>query len=50
MAFPRALALAEATWSPQASRAYRDFVARLTGNAAHLDALGVNYARHFLPR
>jgi hexosaminidase len=50
MAFPRALALAETTWSPQASRSYRDFLARLTGNATHLDALGVNYARHFLPR
>jgi hexosaminidase len=47
MAFPRALALAEAVWSPQASRTYPDFLARLTGNAKHLDALGVNYAHYF---
>ena len=47
MAFPRELALAEAVWTPQASREYRDFLARLTGNATHLDALGVNYARYF---
>jgi hexosaminidase len=45
MAFPRALALSEAVWSPQAARSYRDFLARFTGNASHLDALGVNY-RH----
>jgi hexosaminidase len=50
MAFPRALALAEATWSPEGARSYRDFLARLSGNAPHLDALGVNYARHFLAR
>jgi len=47
MVFPRMLALSEALWSPQAARSYRDFVARLSGNAKHLDALGVNYARHF---
>jgi hexosaminidase len=47
MAFPRALALAEAVWSPAAARSYPDFLARLTGNAPHLDALGVNYARQF---
>jgi hexosaminidase len=46
MAFPRELALSEAVWSPEAARNYRDFLARLTGNATHLDALGVNY-RHF---
>jgi hexosaminidase len=46
MAFPRALALSEVVWTPQAARNYPDFLARLTGNAVHLDALGVNY-RHF---
>jgi hexosaminidase len=50
LAFPRALALAEAVWSPQASRDYRDFLARLTGNAKHLDALGVQYAHYFEQR
>ena len=50
LAFPRALALAEAVWSPQASRDYRDFLARLTGNAKHLDALGVHYAHYFEQR
>jgi hexosaminidase len=49
MAFPRALALSEVVWSPPAARSYPDFLARLTGNAAHLDALGVNY-RHFQAR
>jgi len=47
MVFPRLLALSEALWSPRASRSYLDFLARLTGNAKHLDALGVNYAHHF---
>jgi hexosaminidase len=49
MAYPRALALSEAVWSPQASRSYPDFLARLTGNAAHLDALGVHYRHLEMP-
>jgi hexosaminidase len=47
MVFPRMLALSEAVWSPQAARSYPDFLARLTGNAKHLDALSVNYAHQF---
>jgi hypothetical protein len=41
------LALSEVVWSPQTARSYPDFVARLTGNAKHLDALGVSYGRQF---
>jgi len=47
MVYPRLLALAEVLWSPPASRSYPDFLARLSANARHLDALGVKYAHHF---
>jgi hexosaminidase len=50
MAFPRALALSEAVWTQKAARSYPDFLSRLTGNATHLDALGVNYSRRFEAR
>ncbi|HSE28445.1 MAG TPA: family 20 glycosylhydrolase [Gemmatimonadales bacterium] len=43
MAWPRALALAEVTWSPNHRRDWRDFVARLPASLAWLDAWGVNY-------
>jgi hexosaminidase len=43
MAWPRALALAEVTWSPKERRDWRDFVARLPASLAWLDAWGVNY-------
>jgi hexosaminidase len=45
MIFPRMLALSEALWSLPAAKSYREFAARLSGNANHLDQLGVNYAR-----
>jgi hexosaminidase len=48
MTFPRAMAMAEVLWSPRASRDYDDFVRRLQGHVAHLDARGVNYAKHAL--
>ncbi len=43
MAWPRALALAEVTWSPKERRDWPDFVARLPVSLAWLDAWGVNY-------
>jgi len=47
MVFPRMLALSEVLWSPRETRNYAQFVSRLTVNSKHLDALGVNYAKHF---
>jgi hexosaminidase len=48
MVFPRLLALAEVAWSPRAHRAaaspaYRDFLRRLAGQGARLQAAGVNF-------
>ncbi len=44
MAYPRACAIAEIAWSPQASRNYDDFVGRLSQHLKRLQALGVNTA------
>jgi len=48
MVFPRLLALAEVAWSPSARRtaaspAYHDFLRRLGGQGARLQAAGVNF-------
>jgi len=43
MAFPRALALAEVTWSPRAARSWNGFLARLGPRLAELDARGVRF-------
>jgi len=43
MAYPRAIALAEVTWSPRASRNWDSFFARLPYALRSLDQLGVNY-------
>ncbi len=43
MAYPRALALAEITWSPRGARDWQDFMARLPNALRQLDALGVHY-------
>jgi len=43
MAFPRACALAEVAWTPQAQRDYDDFLERLKIHLARLDKIGVNY-------
>lgn len=43
MAYPRAMALAEVTWSPREARHWPDFVRRLDGVLRHLDVLQVNY-------
>ena len=43
MLFPRALALAEVTWSPRAARSWPSFEARLPAALRTLDRAGVNY-------
>jgi hexosaminidase len=49
MLCPRMQALAEVVWSPREARSWDDFVLRLRGNAPHLSAHGVSFARHVLP-
>ena len=43
MAFPRTCALAEAVWTPQQTRSYEGFLARLKTHLERLKRLGVNY-------
>ncbi|HKJ01954.1 MAG TPA: family 20 glycosylhydrolase [Longimicrobiales bacterium] len=43
MAFPRALALAEVTWSPASARGFADFARRLPWQLDRLDAAGIHY-------
>ncbi len=43
MAFPRAIALAEVVWSPEASRDYAHFLDRLKHHTRRLDILNVHY-------
>ena len=45
MAFPRACALAEAAWSPQAARDWDNFTTRLSAHLKRLDGLKVNYRK-----
>ncbi|HEY5910052.1 MAG TPA: beta-N-acetylhexosaminidase [Verrucomicrobiae bacterium] len=47
MTFPRLCALAEVTWSPQATRNWDDFVRRLQIHTRRLDALGIHYRQGF---
>jgi len=46
MAFPRAIAMAEVTWSNPFKRDYQDFAYRLSHFHKRLDAQNVNYANH----
>ena len=43
MVFPRALAMAEVTWSPREARDWTSFTVRLPAALQALDRLGVNY-------
>jgi len=45
LAFPRAMAVAEVAWTPQAQRNWKDFSGRLKEQEQRLDELGVNYRR-----
>ena len=45
MAFPRALALAELTWTPREAKNFDDFTLRLAEHFQRLDALDVNYSK-----
>jgi hexosaminidase len=46
MAYPRAIAMAEVTWSNPRRRDYQDFAYRLSHFHKRLDNLDVNYANH----
>lgn len=48
MAFPRAIALAETGWTPQADRDFKDFTQRLVIHFNRLNGMKVNYANHVL--
>ena len=43
MVFPRAIALAEKTWTPMEAHDFEDFVARLKDQLGRLDIMGVDY-------
>lgn len=45
MAFPRAIAIAELTWTPKEKKNFNDFAVRLARHFERLDAYQVNYAR-----
>ena len=45
LVFPRLSALAEVTWSPQASRNWEDFIRRLQTQLQRFDQLGVSYRK-----
>ncbi len=45
MAFPRACALAEVTWTQKENKNWQNFLSRMQGIYKHLDAMNVNYFR-----
>jgi hexosaminidase len=48
MTYPRACALAEVAWTPQAQKDYSDFSRRLKQHVRHLEKRQVKYAPYFL--
>ena len=50
MAFPRALAVAELTWTPKAKKDYADFLRRVKVQEKRFDAAGVNYRPTEIPK
>jgi hexosaminidase len=48
--FPRACAVAEATWTPTASKNYTSFTNRLAVQEQRFDAMGINYDRESIPQ
>jgi hexosaminidase len=45
MAYPRLVALSEATWTPKDRKDFNDFMSRLNVHLKRLDAMDVNYRR-----
>ncbi|MCQ1058944.1 beta-N-acetylhexosaminidase [Photobacterium sp. ZSDE20] len=45
MLYPRLLAIAEVAWTAPENRSWADFSARLNGQFAYLDKVGINYRR-----
>ncbi|MDR1172414.1 MAG: beta-N-acetylhexosaminidase [Bacteroidales bacterium] len=50
MAYPRACALSEVTWSPADRKSYNLFLNRLREHSKRLEMLNVNFARHLLAK
>jgi hexosaminidase len=50
MAYPRACALAEVTWTPAEKKSYPQFFSRWREYSKRLEMLNVNFARHNLGR
>jgi len=48
MAYPRACAIAEITWTPADKKSYNNFLLRLRQYSKRLEILNVNFARHML--
>ncbi len=48
LVFPRLLGIAEIGWSPAAGRSWDEYRQRLTGHAARLEALGVDFYRGWM--
>ena len=48
MTYPRALALAEVSWSPKGSKNFENFKTRLKGHMPSMDAMKINYSKAFL--
>jgi hexosaminidase len=46
MAYPRACALSEVTWTPIDQKSYSQFLNRLREHSKRLEVLNVNFARH----
>jgi len=47
MVFPRILAMSEVDWSKPKNKNYEDFVSRVENFSKRMDALDINYAKHF---
>ena len=50
MAYPRACAIAETTWTPADKKSYDQFLLRMREHSKRLDIMNVNFARHFIGR
>lgn len=48
LALPRLMAVAEAAWSPESKKDFRDFVRRMSADRRMLDLGQYSYGRHFL--